>query len=336
MKLKEEEIEKLIYDYPWILDERFVVPDIQGSHGEKGRQVNVGGGGLDRYIDLLFKDLRDDRPVIIEIKKIGLGKKDIAQILEYRALIVSFDEEDLEEWRIEFGNNCFTPKMILIGTEAPEEVKISANLAGVEIRLLRGIRKAEVDFSNFKQISNKLKEWDNFNKSGNRSLIERGEWVENIFEKIKSFIEEYNIDGLSTCKKLCYTTKKNSYYDEMVFPFINLPIYQNNNEVLGLYEYFDEDTTFSDKHIYCEICQLTDFIENKDENERTNAINRIKRYYQKKDYFGNKVFYFESEDESWTPYVLIDREILENEDKLNTLLEQLIKDSLKLAEMFNK
>ncbi|WP_255547793.1 hypothetical protein [Crassaminicella indica] len=41
----------------------------------------------------MFKDTRDNRPVIVELKKESLIRENIAQILEYRALVVSMDDE---------------------------------------------------------------------------------------------------------------------------------------------------------------------------------------------------------------------------------------------------
>jgi hypothetical protein len=68
MKITEQQIENIIYESPLLLDERYIIPKISGKSGENGRQVNVGKDN-NRYIDLLFKDTRDNRPVIIELKK---------------------------------------------------------------------------------------------------------------------------------------------------------------------------------------------------------------------------------------------------------------------------
>lgn len=43
MKLQEKHIEDILYNSPWLLDERFIVPSIKGNAG-LGRQVNVGRG----------------------------------------------------------------------------------------------------------------------------------------------------------------------------------------------------------------------------------------------------------------------------------------------------
>ncbi|MBU3108079.1 hypothetical protein [Clostridium gasigenes] len=82
MILKEKDIEDIIYNSPWLMDERFVIPNIRGAKNQPGRQVNIGGIRLNRYIDLLFKDTRDNRPVIVELKKCRLERENIAQILE--------------------------------------------------------------------------------------------------------------------------------------------------------------------------------------------------------------------------------------------------------------
>ena len=92
LSLTENQIEEIIYSSPWLVDERFLIPNIIGSRGEKGRQINI-GRDKSRFIDLLFKDTRDKRPVIIELKRGKILRENIGQILEYRALLLSLDDD---------------------------------------------------------------------------------------------------------------------------------------------------------------------------------------------------------------------------------------------------
>ncbi|QEK13137.1 hypothetical protein FQB35_12865 [Crassaminicella thermophila] len=250
MNLLEKDIEDIIYNSPWLLDERYVIPKIKGSRDEFGRQINIGRNGLNRYIDLLFKDTRDNRPVIVELKKESLIRENIAQILEYRALVVSMDDENKIKWQNEFGQNYYCPKLILVGTSASEEVKISANLSGVEIRSLVGIEDLEVNFRDINDINDKLNNWNRFLNTGNRTLEDRDEWIEEIYDWIKDIVDEYGNEEVTTINKLCTTSSRNAWITDIVFPFINIPLYYKDRCLCGLYEYYDEEISFSDEYIY--------------------------------------------------------------------------------------
>ena len=249
MILKEKDIEDIIYNSPWLMDERFVIPTIRGKENQPGRQVNIGGIRINRFIDLLFKDTRDNRPVIIELKRDGLVRENIAQILEYKALIISMDEDTKTEWQREFGKNYYCPKLILVGSDASEEVRLSANLAGIEIRTLVGEENLEVDFNEINEINKRLNEWNKFLKSGNRTIDDRAEWVREIGDLIKEIADDFNDDKVSI-KKLYEVSSKNGWVESVVFPFVNISIYYEDRPLCGLYEYFDESLVFSSEHIY--------------------------------------------------------------------------------------
>ncbi|MCT4596313.1 MAG: hypothetical protein N4A50_00335 [Vallitalea sp.] len=250
MNLLEKDIEDIIYNSPWLLDERYVIPKIKGSRNESGRQINIGRNGLNRYIDLLFKDTRDNRPVIVELKKESLTRENIAQILEYRALVVSMEEENKIEWQSEFEQNYYCPKLILIGTTASEEVKICANLAGVEIRTLGGIEDLQVNFSDINDINDKLNNWNGFLNTGNRTIEDRDEWIKQIYDWIKNAVDEYGNGEVTTIKKLYTTSSRNAWITDRVFPFINMTLYYKDRYLCGVYEYYDEELSFSDEYIY--------------------------------------------------------------------------------------
>ena len=328
MKLIERDIEDIIYKAPWLLDERFVIADISGSCG-KGRQINIGRNGVKRFIDLLFKDIRDSRPVIVELKKEVLARENIAQILEYRALIVSMDEKNKMEWQNEFGINYFSPKMMLIGLEVPEEVRISANLAGIDIKQLSGLDKLEVDFSQIGEITSKIEQWSTFLKSGNRHIDDRGEWVESVFDLVVNIIDDYP-DDVSTCNAVCRTSSKNSYITEEVFPFINIPILYNDNHLLGLYEYYDDKVKFSNEHIYC------DFVMNcvdrlKANNELEGIKNKVKDHLRSKGY---NLVEFDG-DTDYYPVVTIKRNILDDNKVLSKFLNSALDDAIIIKKEFD-
>lgn len=321
MEVKEKDIADLLYRFPWLLDNRFVIPDIYGNL-DKGRKVNIGRNGFCREIELLFKDTRDNRPVIVEIKKDRITRDDVARILEYRSLVTSMDEGLQSLWRNEFEKNYFAPKMIVVGMTASEEVVLSANLAGIELRLLKGTEVLEVSFAGINRISEKLDQWDSFLKSGNRTIIERHKWVERIFEKIKSFVDNYGNDDISTIGSLCKTSLKNSYVRGQAFPFINIPIRFQDKELLGFYEYFSDELCFDDQYIYCDfIIEHSYYALNKDEETMNKIVAKAEKMLQQ---MGYNIVAFDS----GMATVKIERRILEQDNELVALLQKLLDDAI--------
>lgn len=330
MELLEKDIEDLIYESPWLLDERFDVPNIKGKVKRMpGRQVNVGANGANRYIDLLFRDTRDNRPVIIEIKKGDIIRENIAQILEYRALVVAMADEARLEWLDEFGKSYYCPKLILIGTKASEEIRISANLAGIEIRTLQGEEKVAIDFTEISQITQKLNEWNNFRKSGNRQLEDRDDWVREIFGWLKDVVNDYDNDEIAV-KKLSETNKKDSWIAGWVFPFINIPIYYKGDPLCGLYEYYDQETCFSAEYVYFDFCIRK--IEGWDDaDEKT--VNQIE--YKAKEILsarGHDIIRFDGAFAT----IKFKRTLLDNVSQFKARLAKLITDAIYLNDEIDK
>lgn len=323
MKITEKKIETIIYESPWLLDERFVIPNISGSEGEYGRQINIGKDNS-RFIDLLFKDTRDNRPVIIELKKGKIIRENIAQTLEYRALITSLNEESKDTWETEFGQNYYAPKMILIGNEADEDTILSANLAGIEIRTFKTEYDSEIGFDSFKELKTKLEEWNNFRRSGNRTLIERGDWIMKIYEDITTILNE-EFGKTVTLKKPHYITRKRSYIDQ-IFPFLNMPIFYEEEEIIGIYEYLDEELPFDDKYIYCDYAFL---FYNEDSKEVNNEIISLAKKRMNKAGF-ELINYYDFK----TPVIKIPRNIFEIESELRKSIKSIVKLAIDIFEKF--
>ncbi|MCE5287399.1 MAG: hypothetical protein LLG02_16355 [Pelosinus sp.] len=323
MNLSEKDIEDILYQSPWLLDERFEIPNVKGKGGGlPGRQVNIGKGGINRFIDLLFKDTRDNRPVIVELKKTELARENIAQILEYRALVVSLDDDIKAEWQDEFGQNYYCPKLILIGCSVNDEVKISANLAGVEVRTLLGMEDLAVDFGEVNQISKRLNEWNCFLKSGNRSLSERSEYVRKIFQWIKDAVRDCGIEEITTIKKLYVTSSSDSWIEEEVYPFLNFPIYYKKEYLCGIYEYFNEELSLSETHVYFDFLIQVIF----QEDEKYQALmpqieDKVQSLLAEKKY---NVIRFEN----GMATIQLERTLLENNNQFKHELIKLISDAI--------
>jgi hypothetical protein len=321
MKITEQQIENIIYESPWLLDERYIIPKISGSRGENGRQINVGKGNS-HFIDLLFKDTRDNRPVIIELKKGKVKRENIAQTLEYRALITSLNEESKDKWLAEFGQNYYAPKMLLIGSEADEDTILSANLAGVEIRTFGANNESEIGFDTFKGLQTKLREWNNFRNSGNRTLIEREDWIVDIIEKVSAILNE-EFEEITTINK-AYSVNGKKCYVDYIFPFLNLPIFYEEETLIGIYEYADEEFPFDEKYFYCDYSFLYEKEENEELNEKN--ISYIKTQMKK---IGFNLTSFSVSD---VPTLQIPREVVENETEFRKTIKFLVKNALEIFE----
>ncbi|MGI5921298.1 MAG: hypothetical protein ACOX6I_06135 [Syntrophomonadaceae bacterium] len=321
MKLDDSDIISLLYESPWLLDNRYVISDISGSQG-KGRKVNVGRNGFSREIELLFKDTRDNRPVIVEIHKSRIDRDDVARILEYRSLVASMDENLRSAWQTEFGPNFFSPKLLLIGTEANEEVIISANLAGIEIRLLKGLEALELNFAGINQIAEKLTQWDKFLKSGNRTIIDRNQWVEEIYAKIRHFVDNYGNEDIATISSLCRTSLKNSYVRGQAFPFLNIPIRYQDKELLGFYEYCNSELCFDEHFIYCDfIIEPSYYSTNKDDQTSEITVSKAKAVLKQRGY---EIIAYEN----GMATIKIDRTVLEQDEEFQKLLKKLTDDAI--------
>jgi hypothetical protein len=321
--LNEQEIADLLFRFPWLLDGRYIIAEINGSQG-KGRRVKVGRDRLNRDIELLFKDTRDNRPVIVEIRNCAITGEQVARMLEFRSLLSSMEEGLKTQWQTEFGVNYFAPKLVLVGTEASEAVIISTNLAGIEVRLIKGADSRTVDLEAIDSIGARLEQWSSFINSGNRTLRDRQYWVNDIFGKIKKFIANYGSEDLTTINSLCTTNLKNSYVRGQIFPFINIPIRFRDKELLGLFEFYNNELCFDDHYIYCDfVIEHSYYTANTDEATLGQLVTRAKQVLKD---MGYDVIMFDS----GMATIRISRDILEKEDELFRLLDKLVKDALHL------
>ena len=217
------------------------------------------------------------------------------------------------------------PKMILIGSEADEDTILSANLAGIEIRTFKTEYDSEIGFDSFKELKTKLVEWNNFRKSGNRTLIERDDWIEKIYEDITTILNE-EFGETVTINKPFYITGKRSYIHQ-IFPFLNMPIfYKEEEEIIGIYEYLDEELPFDDKYIYCDYQFL---YQNEESEEVNNEILSLAKKRMKK--AGLELINYADYE---TPVIKIPRNILEIESELRKSIKSIVKLAIDIFEKF--
>lgn len=315
MELLESEIEEIIYNSPWLLDENYIIPQIQGSRGEYGRQVKR----VNKFIDLLFKDTRDNRPVLVELKKGPLTRDSIGQILEYKTLLLSIDEEEREVWLKEFGRNYYCPKLILIGSDVDETIMIAASLAGIEIRIFT-LDFTRIGLSSFESIVERQKEWNHFRNSGVRAVHEREEWINDLIDQINEFLIVF--------PKKVYTIKKvpqlasSKIYTQQGNPFINIPFYNENDECIsGIYEFHDESLPFNDKFVYFEFNFVNEIID-------SDLLILLKQQVQ--EFCLKNKLDFTAIGPNLLPIIKVNRTVLENPKSFTNLLEKFLTESIEM------
>jgi len=235
---------------------------------------------------------------------------------------VSLEDDVKLEWQEEFEQNYYCPKLILIGTSASDEVKISANLAGVEIRTLSGLEKLTVDFGEVYEIGQKIQSWNDFLKSGNRVLHERSTWVDKIFNMLKEVVDSFGNDEITMPKKLYETSKKDAWIVNEKNPFINIPIWYKDISICGIYEYFDDKLAFSETKVYVDF--NIDAIGREENKELILQIEElVKKLLLDKGY---EVICFEH----GCATITLERELLENNNSFKEKYIQVISDAMYL------
>lgn len=324
MKIEYSELRDLMASYPWLLDDRLLISGLEGEEGP-GRGICIGRDGFSKKIELLFQDTRDGRPVIVKVMPGRAQSLDISGMLDYKALLASLDDEQRRLWRREFGRNYYLPQLVLICDEVGEEVQMSAALAGIKVRKTGGIKDLEMKFSSIAEIEDNLRAWDHFIGSGNRTILERENWVEEIFSQIKEFVEEFGDEELETCSVLSTTSLKNSYVRGRIYPFINVPVKYQGKEIIGLYEYCS-DLPFSAEHIYCDILVHAIYYSGNRESRNLDIMEKIALELLKKK--GYDIVQFAGGMAAFK----VPRGILESPGQFRQFLRQTIDDAISLQE----
>jgi hypothetical protein len=152
--------------------------------------------------------------------------------------------------------------------------------------------------------------------------MERHRWVEEIFGKIRSFVDDYEDEDITTISSLCKTSLKNSYVRGQAFPFVNIPIRYQEKELLGFYEYFSDELFFDESYIYCDfVIEHSYYSINKDDETMKRTVRKAKEVLKQKGY---NIIAFDS----GMATIKIERRILEQDGELSKLLKRLIDDAI--------
>ena len=123
--LKEKDVQNLIADFPWLLNLDYEsVEQLE----RKGKEYGL---SQKKRADLILKDKKSGRPVIVEFKASTFHRENIGQILEYRARIISEYNNDESILREIFHNKILSPIMILVVPECDAEARLACNLSGI-------------------------------------------------------------------------------------------------------------------------------------------------------------------------------------------------------------
>lgn len=325
----EEKIEDFLYENPWLINPPHEIAGIKGEKGN-GRQVKVEYDvASERHIDLLLKDTLSRRPVIVELKNVTLERKHIGQILEYRALSLALSDEKKNEFEQEFGNNYFVPKLVLIGENCPEEIRLGANLAGIEVKELKRKDISSID------IKEAIREFQNY-----RDSIEReGNSLRGRIEKIKKRVEilcavckEVNLKAYGSIVSMSGTWGKS------VFPFMDFGVKTTEDpvkDICGFYEFYldseDEkyDLPYDHDNFYGDIW-FGDI-----QKEIKNNFSEAKKIVKEK-LKNNKIELLDSEFKEVCFVTKIPRRYLKNEKELKTIFKKYIELSLGLRKKYEE
>jgi hypothetical protein len=176
--MEDEEIKDLLAKHPWI----FGNCELANVKGERGKAIDVNISGLS--IDLMLKELSDNRPVIVGVKSGDSIRQDIGQMLAYRSLLATTIESELLN---EFGENKLVPRLVLVVEDIEDEDRIACNLAGIEVRTF-GADSEQIPVD----IDTRLERWREVIEGGNPPISERKRWIDNIHSSIKTACDRIN------------------------------------------------------------------------------------------------------------------------------------------------
>ena len=249
INLSEKEVQVLIADYPWLLNLDYErVPQLKN----KGMEYVLSDS---KRADLILRDRKTERPVIVEFKAVPFYRENIGQILEYRARVVNeYINEDSLLKEI-FGEKLFAPILILVVPECTAEARLACNMSNIEIYEYNKIVPEIIVPEKRRTLDEFIATYKNDDIPLN---IDRHEHVENIYEKIREVMEEEDV--MYGWKR--NTKNKSLYLESLNNVFINKCLFCNENIALGIYEdIFDESSCVKIEYYSDEFEALKKFAE---------------------------------------------------------------------------
>ncbi len=222
-ELTEKEIQCLIADYPWLLNLDYEnIPELKN----KGMEYLLTGN---KRADLILRDRKSGRPVIVEFKAVPFYRENIGQILEYRARVLNEYSSENSILKKIFQQQICSPVLILVVPTCTCEARLACNLAGIEIYEYSKIVPKILD-------PEKKKTLDEFAFEMKADIIpfttERCEYVDKIYDRIQKLMSE---EGLLAGWEN-YDVPKGEYFTNVSHMFINKWLFRKNDISIGILE----------------------------------------------------------------------------------------------------
>ncbi|AJQ27548.1 hypothetical protein [Pelosinus fermentans] len=231
--LQEKEVQQLICDFPWLLNLDYeIIPEL----ANKGLEYVLPGGNR---IDLLLKDRRTKRPVIVEFKKVPFYRENIGQILEYKTKVLCELQSESSLLSAVFEKKLCIPILILVVPSCSAESRLACNLAGIEIYEYESAMHELV-------IPEKRRTLEDFISTMAQDVIpfndERNLRIKEIYNEIKAYLIAENLSyGWSD-----YKSPPGEYYDCTNQLFINKYLFRDNSISIGIYENIYQSSNSND------------------------------------------------------------------------------------------
>lgn len=227
--LKEEDVQKLIADYPWLLNIDY---EVVLDFSNKGMEYPLSSG---KRADLILRDKASGRPVIVEFKAVPFNRQDIGQVLEYKARVISESTNDNSTLKDVFDDRILSPITVLVVPSCDAEARLACNLANIDVFEYEKTVPQIL-------IPEKLVTLEEFKKSINSNYIPfdetRNEQVNRVYSDIRSVLNEENLmEGWTN-----YRSPSGEYNYPMFQLFINKLLFSNNIISMGIYEEIFDDS----------------------------------------------------------------------------------------------
>ena len=223
LELSEKEVQTFIADYPWLLNFDYEkIPELKN----KGMEYILSDS---KRSDLILRDKKSGRPVIVEFKAVPFYRENIGQILEYKARIINEYTSDDSILKEIFEDKMFAPILLLVVPECTAEARLACNLSNIDIY---EYNKTITEII----VPEKRKTLDEFIEAYKNDDIPlsnaRDEYVNNIYEKIREVMEEENVlYGWEN-----YKPAKAEYLEVLNHLFINKTLFDKDEVTIGIYE----------------------------------------------------------------------------------------------------
>ena len=224
INLSEKEVQHLIADYPWLLNLDYEIVTELKNKGIEYRLTN------NKRADLILRDKKSGRPVIIEFKKIPFHRENIGQILEYKARVIQEYTSDNSILRDIFEEKILVPIMVLVVPSCTAEARLACNLSNIDIYEYNNKTVSKIMLPEKKKSLEEVKK--SFINEQIPFSINRDDLVDRVYKQIYEILLEENlIYGWTK-----YKNPPGEYFVTLNHLFINKQIFKDYEISIGIVE----------------------------------------------------------------------------------------------------